>query len=359
MKTIILVQIVLFSCFLKLANAQIVSDIDCFLPAAWEGKETKLVVKTLDKEAIIVTATVTDRHAKFKLSTSDLSAAYIWLGDNQEDINFLIDSPQINITFDPGAVVPVFISGSPSSIVWQQQQSKLKQIAEEGAEARAEFIGRNLSSDSLLLYEKLNNSSNKSFQDVVIDMIRQNVSLPSSWYLFADYYRNWPYRVASGLFDDLSTFDSYPSYKRIQKELAVKSIGKKATDFTLHTVSNQFITLSKLKSKFVLVDFSDSHLIESQQRHILLKRLYERYHSSGLDIITIFNERSTNTQQVLSQKEKLPWPVTIDAKDNSVFVTYLVERTPDNLLIDSDQKVVGRDLSIQDLEASLKALLKK
>lgn len=349
----------LFSCFSKLVNAQIISDIDCFLPAVWEGKETKLVVHPLDKEATVVTATVIDRHARFKLRTSDLSAAYIWIGDNQEDIKFLIDSPQINITFNPKVTVPVTISGSPSGAVWQQQQNKLKQIAEKGAEARVEFIGRNLSSDSLLLYEKLNDSSNKNFQDIVVDMIRQNVSLPSSWYLFADYYRNLPYRAAFGLFSDFPNFDSYPSYKRIQKELASKSTGKKAVDFTLHTISNQPITLSKLKSKLVLVDFSDSHLTECQQRHVLLKRLYERYHSSGLDIITIFNERDTNVQQVFLQEEKLPWPVTIDTKDNSVFASYLVERTPDNLLVDSNQKVIGRDLSIQDLEASLEALLKK
>lgn len=342
-----------------LVNAQFVSQVDCYLPTDWEGKETKLVIQPLNEEIIVDTAFVTNRHVKFMINNADLCAAYIWIEGNQDDIHFLVDSPKINIAFDPKASVPVVISGSPSSELWQQQQAVLKQLIEASTESRYEYTNTESHSDSLWAYEKMSDSLNRNYQKAFTDMISQHPVSASSWYLFATYISSLPYQTAADLFNKLSAFSSYPSYKQLETNLVAKQIGKKVIDFVLPDLSGKPIRVSQLKGKLILVDFANSHLSSSQWRHSLLKTLYKTYHSLGLEVLTVSQEFNKKSGKVGLEKESLPWLVTMDTKESDVLGTYRVDRLPDNLLLNADKTVIGRDLSIQELKISLSQLLDK
>ncbi|GAB3950757.1 hypothetical protein GCM10028805_29440 [Spirosoma harenae] len=333
-----------------LAKAQFTSRIDCFFPAAWEGKETKLIVRPLDKLPIIDTAVVTNRRVTFSVNTPDLSSAYIWIEGNQDDVHFLIDSPNITIAFDPQASVQTVISGSSSSELWNEQREALHQLSEASADYKADFLKTNDSADSLYL----------AYQGAIAKLIDTHPTAASSWFLFASNYTSFPYRLSKQLFDKFASFSFYPSYQKIAKNLLAKQPGKKAIDFTLSDLYDRSIQLSQLNSQYILLDFSSSHMISCQQRHKLFKGLYKQYHAKGLEIITLSREFNKQAGSDQLKKEELPWPVIVISPENfSLFSSYVADRVPDNLLLDQSKTIRYRDLSIHELTAILEEKLVK
>ncbi|MBN8821711.1 MULTISPECIES: TlpA disulfide reductase family protein [unclassified Spirosoma] len=349
---------VLFLGSVSFANAQFTSRIDCLFPAGWDGKETKLIRKSIDQTLQIDTAIIVNRQATFTVTTTDLCSAYIWVEGNADDINFLIDSPKINIAFDPQASLPIVISGSPSSDIWRQQRDLLHQLNEAQEDWQPTFNSQVTSDDSLMSYVQHADSVREAYTNVVANLIENNPSLTSSWYLFATQYASFPYAQAHKLFGQLTTFKNYPSYQKLAADLLAKQPGKMAIDFTLPDLSEKPITLSKLTRKFILIDFSDAHLISCRQRHEKLKKIYKAYQPAGLEILTIYSVYGQQAPKELFQKEKLPWLVTID-DGVSVLTNYHIERTPDNVLLNEHKKVIAHDLSPDELATTLSELVKK
>ncbi|RYC70070.1 DUF4369 domain-containing protein [Spirosoma sordidisoli] len=343
-------------CVPTLGNAQRTSQVKCFLPAAWEGRETKLVVQPLYQNVIVNTAIVVNRQATFKVSTADLSSAYIWIEGNNEDVHFLIDSPQIDIAYDPTASIPIVISGSSNSEVWQQQRSLLDQLTEVSTTLPIDLSLLNAAGDSLFVYEKMADSLRRNYEIVIANMIKENSSSAASWYLFATHFSSLPYKTALELFGKLSAFRHYPSYEYIERNLLGKQTEGKLFNYSFSNLSGEHIAIPTLRKKLILIDFSSSHLISCLWRHVSLKKLYKQYQPLGFEILTISREFDKAMGQVALQKESLPWLTTMES--TTVFEAFNVERIPDNLLLDATGTVIKRDLSIQDLTGILMTTLK-
>ncbi|GAB2576185.1 redoxin domain-containing protein [Spirosoma areae] len=319
----------------------------------------KLIVSPLHQLPVIDTAIVVNRHARFTINIPEPCPAYIWIEGNKDDVNFLLDSPQIDIAFDPYATVQTVISGSLSSDLWLQQRSVLNQLIESQTELRVEFRETINLTDSLSVYEQAADSLHMVYQNTVVKLIDENPLSASSWHLFASNFSSLPYATTLTLFDKLSSFSSYPSYKKIREHLSYKQVGGSAIDFTLPTLSENLVTLSKLKNKYILIDFSNTFMASCQRRHRALRELYKTYHPLGLEIITISHEFEKQSGKAALTKENLPWVVVLDVAGTSkITEAYKVDRVPDNLLIDAHKTVIGRDMSIEELTSRLQDRLK-
>lgn len=351
------------------ANAQLMSRVDCFLPVGWEGKEAKLVVNLLHQSPLIDTATVVNRHAVFTINLAEYSPAYIWLEGNSEDIHFFLDAPRIDIAFDPKGFAQPLISGSPSSESWLHQRRLLQEIHESQNKVRDDFLTTKSVTDSLLAssfsvsllnFEPTADSLANAYNQVITRLITDRPEAASSWYLFASHVSRLPYSTTLALFNKLSLFRSYPSYKPIDEILSRNKVGQQASHFNWPTINGDTVRLADQQGKFVLLDFSVSFMVSSQLRYHALKKLYAQYHSLGLEIITVSNEFSREAGQEFFAKEKLPWPVVLSTPGAfEVKANYAGSRVPDNLLIDTNKTLIGRDMSMQVLQDILRALLKK
>lgn len=358
-------------CFPVSVNAQLMSRIDCFLPIGWDGKEAKLVVNRLHKPPLIDTATVVDRHATFTVNLDEYSPAYIWLDGNPDDVHFFLDAPQIDIAVDPKAFDQPLFSGSPSSELWLRQRHLLQELSESQNKVRDDFFTTSIPTDSLLIdslsvalvkFEPTADSLNKAHNQVMTQLILANREAASSWYLFASNFSGLPYATTLALFDKLAYFRSNPSYKQINETLSRNKVGQKAGLFNGLTMTGDTIRLVdqwKL-NKVTLFDFSVSYEASHQLRHRALKKLYTFYHPLGLEIITISNALSHDLVQDIFGEEKLPWPIVLPLPNAfGGQADSPLERMSDNLLVDDYGTVIGRDMSIQALEDTLKALLNK
>jgi peroxiredoxin len=341
-------------------QAQLTSTISGFFPKSWEGKQAMIVAKPLVGPPVIDTTTITNRNATFFIKLAEPSPAYLWVEGNPKDTHFFIDSPKINIGLDPETVGQPLITGSASSEQWAAQTDLYSSNRESRPDFRLETFTALQAGDSLTAFrlDQMADSLQAADDNQLIKLIEAYPLLASSWYLFASTY--FPYAKQVQLFEKLSAFSLYPSYQKIREKLAVKQLGNKAPDFSLRSPLDSVITLSGLGGRYLLIDFTISHLVPHQQQHVDLKKLYHKYHPLGLEIITISFEFNKKYDSEFLTRYNVPWTQVTDSMGpSSTMEAFGLDRLPTTVLLDKDKIIIDRELSIHELEIKLEKLLKK
>ncbi|GAB2553661.1 redoxin family protein [Spirosoma aerophilum] len=341
-------------------QAQLTSTISGFFPKSWEGKQVMVVAKPLAGPPVIDTSNIVNRSATFFIKLGEPSPAYLWVEGNQDDVHFFIDSPRINIGLDPETVGQPLITGSASSEQWAARTTLLSNNRESRPDFSLETFTALQAGDSLAAFrlDQMPDSLRTADDNQLIRFIESYPLLPSSWYLFASNY--FPYAKKVQLFEKLAAFSAYPSYQKLKEKLAAKQLGNKAPDFSLHSHLDSIVTLSGLGGNYLLIDFTVSHLVPYQQQHVDLMKLYQKYHSLGLEIITVSYEFNKKTDSEFLTRYNVPWTQVTDSMGpSSTMEAFGVDQLPTTVLLDKNKIIIDRELSIHELEVKLDKLLKK
>lgn len=116
-------------------------------------------------------------------------------------------------------------------------------------------------------------------------------------------------------------------------------------------------SLTELKGQVVLLDFHAFSAPHSTERIMMLRELYNKYHSRGLEIYQVSvdpNEHFWKTQTAA-----LPW-INVhddDALDSRYLVRYNVQQIPTFFLIDRSNALYKRDAQIKNLDDEIEGLL--
>lgn len=116
-------------------------------------------------------------------------------------------------------------------------------------------------------------------------------------------------------------------------------------------------SLKELKGQVVLLDFHAFSSPHSTERIMMLRELYNKYHSRGLEIYQVSvdpNEHFWKTQTAA-----LPW-INVhddDALDSRYLVRYNVQQIPTFFLIDRNNALYKRDAQIKNLDDEIEGLL--
>lgn len=114
--------------------------------------------------------------------------------------------------------------------------------------------------------------------------------------------------------------------------------------------------LTSLKGKVVLLDFHAFASEGSTKRIMLLRDIYNKYHSQGLEIYQVSLDPDAHFWK--EQVAALPW-ICVRDDDGSARAAshYNVQSVPTFFLIDKNNVLQKRDTQIKDLDAEIKALL--
>ncbi|MCX6206065.1 MAG: TlpA disulfide reductase family protein [Bacteroidetes bacterium] len=148
--------------------------------------------------------------------------------------------------------------------------------------------------------------------------------------------------------------------------------GKPVIPFVQKGIDGKDIDIAAMKGKVILVDFWGSWCGPCRQSHPALKKLYEKYHSKGFEIIGIANElivRPDKKEQDESWRKAIKddginWlHILYDPEVVDLVKNFDINGYPTKFLIDQDGKFVMRILGNSDqihkeLEAKIESLLK-
>lgn len=140
---------------------------------------------------------------------------------------------------------------------------------------------------------------------------------------------------------------------------SIPQLGEKYADFELPTPDGETRKFSELTGKVTLLQFWASTCNPSKMQNQELKKLYRKYKSEGLEIVAV--SRDTEKQEWIKaiENDKLKWPQlsSLQGWEGPVFTNYGIRKTPSNYLINSEGKVVARNLSGDELEEKIQELL--
>lgn len=131
--------------------------------------------------------------------------------------------------------------------------------------------------------------------------------------------------------------------------------GVPAPDFTLPDLNGNQVTLSKVPGKIKIVDFWASWCGPCRLNNPALKKLYEQYHSQGLEIISISLDNKKERWADAVKKDGLTW-INVSSLQGwkcSVARQYNVTGVPAIYILDENNRIIATHLRGEKLASFL------
>ncbi len=160
---------------------------------------------------------------------------------------------------------------------------------------------------------------------------------------------------------DLYRNDDQGDIKRLEFDLKRTSTftpGMEAPDLVGNTPEGEPYALSKLRGKYVLVDFWASWCGPCRRENPNVKAMYEKYKSKGFDILGVSLDREETSWKKAIEQDGLIWHHISDLKgwNSEHAALYSVTSIPQTLLLDREGKIIQRNLRGEQLSEKLKEI---
>lgn len=136
------------------------------------------------------------------------------------------------------------------------------------------------------------------------------------------------------------------------------SIGQKFPSFELKTVTGSTLSLKEVVSKgnITIVDFWASWCKPCRSEFPAIRRIYEKYHEKGLNILGYSIDNEYNNWKSAVASEKLPW-YNVRGGSRIAEDLYGVNFIPMTFVLNNEGRILGFDLSGTELEDFIRSLI--
>ena len=132
-------------------------------------------------------------------------------------------------------------------------------------------------------------------------------------------------------------------------------VGVEAPDINLQTPDGDYVSLSSLRGKVVMIDFWASWCKPCRAENPNVVKLYNRYHDKGFEVLGVSLDRSKDQWVKAIADDRLSWLHISDLGfwNSSVVPIYNVTSIPKTYLIDQDGRILAKNLRGPALESKL------
>ncbi|MGB4773217.1 MAG: redoxin domain-containing protein [Chitinophagaceae bacterium] len=261
------------------------------------------------------------------------------------------------------------VSGSPEHAEYEAMQAKLKATDDEWKQLGRAYIAYRQKKDTAEMneVEKKMDELVKKQKQIYTESFKAN---PSSALALTQL------GLIAG--SDLNADELEPLFNllpetaknsRAGKDWEVKidiakrlGIGKTAPDFTQQDTLGRLVTLSSMRGKYVLLDFWASWCGPCRRENPHLVNVFQKYKGKGFGILSVSLDQPNAKDKWLKaiHDDQLNWTHVSDLKfwNNAAAVLYGIQFIPQNYLLDSEGRIIAKNLKGEDLEKKLGELLK-
>jgi thiol-disulfide isomerase/thioredoxin len=142
------------------------------------------------------------------------------------------------------------------------------------------------------------------------------------------------------------------------KDKKIKAVAGKTLVFTAKDINGKTYTERDVKGKLVLVDFWASWCKPCKEAIPKLQELYTKYHSQGLEIVSISVDTNPSDWEKFLKNNKFSW-LTLLGNGQEITQRYDFQYIPYVLLVDNQGKVLKSNVQVEELEKFIGDYLSK
>lgn len=267
------------------------------------------------------------------------------------------------------------VEGTYNNAVFNDYKNQYQEKIEAIDAVRSQFLNSNKDTEGLKALQKKGDSLRAQLKNFGYEFIKTNNDSDFSLFVLEGLtsQKGFDVELASNAFKNIeaSIKTKNESNQLITDRIRQKiesnpnrpkiKIGMQAPDFTAPDPQGKQITLSEIKGKVTIVDFWASWCKPCRIENPNLVKLYDKYHSKGLEIISVSLERGNQKAFWIEaiKKDQLNWYNVSNLKfwQDPIAQAYSVNSIPATFILDENGTVVAERLRGDELEATIKNLL--
>ncbi len=138
-------------------------------------------------------------------------------------------------------------------------------------------------------------------------------------------------------------------------------VGAEFPDFQAKDINGKTLSLDQFKNKIVLIDFWATWCPPCVEEIPNIIKTYKKYHDKGFEIIGISLDQNKNRFLKFIKDNGMTWRQYFDGKrgQNELARKYSVDSIPTTFLLDTNGKIIAKNLRGSALEEAIKEAVAK
>ena len=278
---------------------------------------------------------------------------------DQQFVNIVYDNKPIRLNVDGDQPTgKVEFTGESQNTVLQDIRTMISEFQGKVQEMNSAFMQTGKQEDEVAvkqLYDDVN-----TLQEEYGDKLKQKINdmgislaaLQASTYLDPEKELDFMGELARNLKQQYPENQDVQDYfDQIQKYEAL-AIGSDAPGISLKNPQGETISLSSFRGNYVLVDFWAAWCRPCRMENPNVVEAYNKFKDEGFQILGVSLDRNKEDWVQAIEKDGLVWKQVWD-EQNSASQKYNVNAIPANFLLDSEGKIVAKNLRGEDLQQKL------
>ena len=257
--------------------------------------------------------------------------------------DFFLENGEINIVITPTGST---VSGTPNNDAYQAIRNEMYELQKNLANVPKK--------EQMKEFDKI-------FTGVMKNAATRYISMPVGIHFLKQAQHFMETAELAALLEripeDLANDPAIVRMKDLVKRKQATAVGCKFVDFIMTTPEGKTAKLSEYagNGKVVLIDFWASWCAPCRSAIPRLIKIYEQYKDKGFEIVAVSLDQDAKAWKEAIGKMNMPWPQLSDLKawKSEGVKSYAVATIPYTILIDSQGKIIARDLHEDELEKAI------
>ena len=368
--------VLLFSCKPSTSNSDTEYEVIVKADGVYDGLRAYLLKTENGRNRTATdTAIVFNGVFRFKGDIKGAEMRAITIDGVKGQTSIFIEPGIINVEIYKDSIYTSKVEGTYNNSVFNDYKNKYQEKIETVETVNAEFLNSKQDVEVLKKLQTKRDSLRSQLKNFGYEFIETNNNSDFSLYILDGLtsQKGFDLELADSAFKTIETSIKTKSEtnqliaSRIKQKIESSpnkgkiKIGMQAPDFSAPNPEGKQVTLSDIKGKVTIVDFWASWCKPCRIENPNLVKLYDKYHSKGLEIISVSLERGNQKAFWIEaiKKDQLSWYNVSNLKfwQDPIAQAYSVNSIPATFILDENGVLIAERLRGAELEAKIKSLL--
>jgi peroxiredoxin len=368
--------VLLFSCKPSTSNSDVEYEVIVKADGVYDGLRAYLLKTENGRNKTATdTAIVFNGAFRFKGNIKGAEMRTLTIDGVRGQTSFFIEPGLINVKIYKDSIHTSKVEGTYNNSVFNDYKNKYQEKIEAVETVNAEFLNSKQDVEVLKKLQTKRDSLRSQLKNFGYEFIETNNNSDFSLYILDGLtsQKGFDLELADSAFKTIETSIKTKSEtnqliaSRIKQKIESSpnkgkiKIGMQAPDFSAPNPEGKQVTLSDIKGKVTIVDFWASWCKPCRIENPNLVKLYDKYHSKGLEIISVSLERGNQKAFWIEaiKKDQLNWYNVSNLKfwQDPIAQAYSVNSIPATFILDENGVLIAERLRGAELEAKIKSLL--